>query len=58
MRKPFILFAATMMCLTMQAQSFVHETSSTYQWPKEPQVREKLQTWQDLKFGIILHWGV
>ena len=58
MRKRFILLAAATVCMTALAQSFVHETSATYQWPKEPLVREKLQYWQDLKFGIILHWGV
>ena len=29
-----------------------------YQWPTEPEVLAKLHAWQDLKFGIILHWGV
>ena len=58
MRKLFILLAAGVVSMTAMAQSFVHEASATYQWPKEPLVKEKLQNWQDLKFGIILHWGV
>ena len=30
----------------------------TYEWPKEPEVIEKLQNWMDLKFGVIFHWGI
>lgn len=44
--------------LFVSAQSFVHETSDTYQWPDDPLVVDNLRQWQDLKFGIILHWGV
>ena len=39
-------------------QGFVHGRSQEYIWPEEPQVREKLDQWQDLKFGILLHWGL
>lgn len=52
-----VLFAAGL-CLSASAQSFVHEASTQYQWPKDQKVVEKLKKWQDLKFGIILHWGV
>ena len=40
------------------AQSMVHERSSTYIPPKEKEVQKKLADWQDLKFGILLHWGI
>ena len=42
------------------AQNNVHEQSPAdqYQWPTEPQVLDKLHQWQDLKFGILLHWGI
>lgn len=39
-------------------QGFVHGQSSEYMWPDEPLVREKLDHWQDRKFGILLHWGL
>lgn len=39
-------------------QGFVHGRSQEYIWPEEPLVREKLDQWQDLKFGILLHWGL
>src|SRR5689334_4537162 len=40
------------------AQPNVHEQSAQYQWPDDAAVRAKLETWQDQKFGIILHWGL
>lgn len=39
-------------------QGFVHTRSSEYIWPDELSVREKLDHWQDQKFGILLHWGL
>ncbi len=39
-------------------QGFVHESSDGYVWPEEKAVREKLSEWQDLKFGVLLHWGL
>ena len=40
--------------------SFVHEQSSAdgYVWPTDPQVLEKLDKWQDQKFGVLMHWGL
>ncbi len=35
-----------------------HPTSSQYQWPTDPLVSKKLTEWQDLKFGMIIHWGL
>ncbi|WP_305951711.1 alpha-L-fucosidase [Emticicia oligotrophica] len=40
------------------AQNTIHPTSSNYQYPTEPEVREKLENWRDLKFGMIIHWGL
>ncbi len=40
------------------AQSNVHEQSVGYDWPTEPAVLENLRQWQDLKFGVLLHWGL
>ncbi len=28
-----------------------------YQWPEDKKVKEKLEIWQDWKFGVIIHWG-
>lgn len=35
-----------------------HPTSSEYEWPTEPLVSKKLDAWQNLKFGMIIHWGL
>lgn len=29
-----------------------------YVYPQDLQVREKLEKWQDLKFGFMMHWGI
>lgn len=34
------------------------EQSTTYEWPTDPLVKQKLDTWQDKKFGMIIHWGI
>jgi len=42
-----------------KAQPNVHGQSSQYhEWPSDPQVRAKLDEWQDKKFGMIIHWGL
>lgn len=38
--------------------TFVHESSDKYEWPTDPRVLDKLDEWQDLKLGIMFHWGV
>ena len=40
------------------AQTFTHGASTSYVWPQEQAVRERLEQWQDLKFGVIIHWGL
>ena len=40
------------------AQPNVHGQSTKYEWPKDPAVKNKLDKWQDQKFGMIVHWGV
>ena len=32
--------------------------SDGYEWPTDPQVLTKLDQWQDLKFGVLMHWGL
>jgi alpha-L-fucosidase len=36
----------------------VHQQSKSYEWPTDEKVLEKLDKWQDLKFGMIIHWGL
>lgn len=46
--------------IAMAQNNNVHQQTAAdlYQWPTEPQVLDKLHHWQDLKFGILLHWGI
>ena len=44
--------------MNTSAQQNVHPQSTTYEWPKEADVRQKLDQWQDQKFGLIIHWGL
>lgn len=60
------LVAGTCLSFTLFAQGnfatkdhgFVHGISQKYEWPTDPEVLKKLDQWQDLKFGIMFHWGV
>ena len=35
-----------------------NSSEEKYEWPKDPLVKQKLEQWQDLKFGMIIHWGL
>jgi alpha-L-fucosidase len=50
--------ACLLITYTSVAQPNVHNQSAKYQWPDDTAVRAKLETWQDQKFGILLHWGL
>ncbi|MDR1516954.1 MAG: alpha-L-fucosidase [Dysgonamonadaceae bacterium] len=53
--------AVAMLSLSVLAhsqQGFVHKSSSEYVVPTDKQVLEKLNQWQDLKFGVLFHWGL
>lgn len=43
-----------------QVQGFVHQQSKAtdYVWPTDRQVLDKLDKWQDQKFGVLFHWGL
>ena len=58
-RKYFLAICAMLLSNALQAQQgFVHERSHGYVWPEEKDVLEKLDRWQDLKFGVLFHWGL
>lgn len=44
-----------LLCLAANAQQ--HNTSKQYQWPSDSLVVKKLHHWQDVKFGLLMHWG-
>lgn len=43
---------------SVESQQGVHPQSTKYEWPTDPAVKEKLDQWRDLKFGMIIHWGL
>jgi alpha-L-fucosidase len=53
-----LLFALAVCTVTLSSAQHAHPTSANYQWPTDPLVRQKLDQWQDLKFGMIIHWGL
>ena len=39
-------------------QGYVHKSSTSYEYPTDPAVQQKLDQWRDLKFGVLFHWGL
>ena len=53
------LFLCLSLTTVLSAQEDnLHRRSSTYEAPTDPEVVEKLDDWQDLKFGMLIHWGL
>lgn len=52
----------SLLCLLLSnnifAQGDVYEKSKEYEHPTDKQVVKKLSHWQDLKFGVLFHWGL
>lgn len=48
------LFQILLLCSTLFALSPLH---AQYVPETDPQVLAKLKEWQDLKFGLLMHWG-
>jgi alpha-L-fucosidase len=44
-------------CLGFAAFAQEHEMSADYIVPTDELVLQKLSAWQDLKFGLFMHWG-
>ena len=55
MRKYIILFILSGAVNMLSAQQ--HQMSKSYQEPSDTLVQQKLGKWQDLKFGLFMHWG-
>lgn len=61
MRKSFLsLFCFLLAFLPAFAQEHgdIVEQADGYEWPTDPAVLQKLDDWQDLKFGVLMHWGL
>jgi alpha-L-fucosidase len=60
MKRTIFIFAAFLLILnSLQLSAQVlQEQLEDYTFPEEPNILEKLDQWQDLKFGMIIHWGL
>ena len=59
MKHRILLFVATLLTTAVAfAQGNIHEQSASYEWPADTAVLRQLKTWQDQKFGVLLHWGL
>ncbi|MEN0054888.1 MAG: alpha-L-fucosidase [Mucilaginibacter sp.] len=55
MKKRFTLLFLSFCSLAAMAQK--HNVSKQYVPPDDPLVEKKLTEWQDMKFGLFMHWG-
>ncbi|MCK8494454.1 alpha-L-fucosidase [Spirosoma sp. RP8] len=46
-----------LLSLPTLAQQHSEQNHDKYVWPKDEQVKQKLNNWQDIKFGLLMHWG-
>src|SRR5271154_1501240 len=51
------LFTICLLVVVCQLMAQQHQMSKSYVAPDDPLVKEKLTNWQDLKFGLFMHWG-
>lgn len=56
MRKSILLFIISMFVVQMSYSQAVYE-EERYVPETNPEVLAKLAQWQDLKFGLLMHWG-
>lgn len=54
----FSLLTAAGAVPALAQEQGIHQQSSQYEAPTDPLVKQKLDKWQDQKFGLIIHWGL
>jgi len=58
MKLPALLVLVFITLFSHAQQQGVHPSSTQYEWPTDLLVKQKLDQWQDQKFGMIIHWGL
>jgi alpha-L-fucosidase len=57
-QKFFLAFLGLMLATSINSNGqAVHDHNQEYFPVEDKLVREKLEDWQDLKFGLLMHWG-
>ena len=54
----FLLAVSLLAPVCAQNREDIQKQADGYQWPSDKAVLEKLDRWQDLKFGVLMHWGI
>jgi alpha-L-fucosidase len=57
MKNPFICLVLLIFCPSLVAQIQDEREYAHYVPETNPRVLQKLRQWQDLKFGLLMHWG-
>ena len=57
MKKSLFSLGIALLSLTASAQQHSEQNHSKYIAPSDPQVKTKLAQWQNVKFGLLMHWG-
>lgn len=51
-----LILIIPILCILLANAQYAHEITP-YTWPTDEKVLDKLEKWQDLKFGLLMHWG-
>ncbi len=57
MKKYFYLLTTFLLAQSLFAQQHSEQNHNKYVVPSDPKVKAKLSQWQDVKFGLLMHWG-
>src|SRR4051812_5971337 len=53
-----LLLGAALLTLSAKAQDATsYDAGKVYEAPRDEQVLARIKDWQDLKFGLFMHWG-
>ena len=57
-RKLVLTIIISILMIKSFSQGNTHGMSDSYTFPKDEKVLKTLDKWQDIKFGMIIHWGL
>ena len=52
-----LLVSFSLLCFAIAGYGQQHNASHEYVVPTDPEVQKKLAAWQDIKFGLMMHWS-